>query len=198
MAGRELMSKNLPSEAFLDEFRRSPDSAWFVPEGIAPEACLGFRDGWALVYDHHRQRLLATTVGRPAWIAALSLSGELEWVRWAGSECCNFRCALLGPDVIVHGSSCGNRLTYFAPDGSLLRARDLSEGPLGPLGMFRQADIGVCVTMRSRVVAFDRQGERTWSVDAENISDAQGNEDRLYVACTEGEGQLRIGAVDIS
>src|SRR5205814_6947870 len=66
---------------------------------------------WSLSYHPLSRTLFAAHSDMPAWVMGLEPTGEVRWVELLSHECCNFRCHLLGDDVIAHVSSCGRRVT---------------------------------------------------------------------------------------
>lgn len=175
-----------------DRWRAGNGPPW--PEDLIADA------EWDLVADPRRRRLLATSWGLPAWAVALGLDGTVEWAQLMGARCCNFPCLVLGgsatgDDTLVHASSCGQRVSFLEPDGTIFRTHELQHPPdeIVPDGRG-----GVCVPLQGwGVMAFDARGEPAWAVEASGTHAAAGADRRLYLATRQTSGPLELRAFEV-
>jgi hypothetical protein len=179
-------STPIPEEPFRARWAEAQSPPW--PDSFVAG------DEWALVHDRRRQRLLATSWALPAWTMAIGLDGAVEWVALMGTRCCNFRCLVLDePDVLVHGSSCGQRLSFMTPAGEIFRRHDVQH-PIGDL--FAAGPGRVAAALQDwGVMSFDGKGDPGWAVETAGTREAISDGDVLYlVSAAAAEGLLAVGA----
>ena len=178
-ADRVITRVSIPRTPFQPHVQRHPWlSRW--PEGVVYPGKLD------LHHDPYRHRLIAHNWTLPAWMMAIGLEGEIEWVTLLGDACCNAIC-FLGDSVIVHTSSCGGRLSFLSPDGVVFQTQQLEKAPGYA---FPDGGRQVCVTVGDQLHGFDACGVLQWTLDVPGIERAVAHAGVIY-AVTEGPGRQR-------
>ena len=92
---------------------------------------------------------------------------------------------------MVHASSCGNRVSFVSPDGTVVRTHVVA----GASRVFPNDRDGVCVTTSNAIHAFDLRGEPSWTMDVPNLNAATARDGRLYTVS--GDTRLEVSAFDL-
>jgi hypothetical protein len=154
---------------FADECMRDPP-----PPGL-PDS-FSFPKWMRLISHRDRKSLIATHRLHMAWIASLTLDGELSWVRLVDHACCNSACVV--EERIVHTSSCGGKVTLLAGDGRVLAKRNVAhvlDAVPGDRG-------GICVRKLDGVCGFDRSLQPTWALSTDGVPHVTVRDRIVYVA----------------
>jgi len=181
--GNLLAKTAISRERFDAVCRQRPDLAT-LPD------MLKFPHQFDLEYHPQTQSFLASFWSMPAWTMGLRLDGTVDWVTLTGDGCCNDAC-LGGDSVLVHASSCGNRVSFVSPDGTILRTRDF----YGASRVFPNDRDGVCVTTSNAIHGFDLRGEPSWTLEVPNLKAATARDGTLYTVS--GDTRLEVSAFDI-
>jgi hypothetical protein len=167
-AGRWLGAMDLTRTPFEDECRRDPP-----PPGL-PDSFL-FPKRMQLIPYSDQKSLIATHRLHMAWIAKITLDGELSWVRLVDHACCNSACVV--GDHIVHTSSCGWKVTLLAGDGRVLASRQVPHA----LDAVPDDRGGLCVRAVDGIHGFDESLEPTWALSTDGIPHVTARNGVVYV-----------------
>jgi hypothetical protein len=178
--GRSLRAMDLIRTPFDDECRRDPP-----PPGL-PDSFL-FPKRMRLISHRDRGALIATHRLHMAWIASLTLDGDVCWVRLVDHACCNSACVV--DEYIAHTSSCGGKVTLLAGDGRILARRNVPgahDAVPGDRG-------GLCVRMLDGACGFDKSLEPTWAISTDGLPHVTVRDGTVYVAAGQ-RGRLALSA----
>jgi len=178
--GRPLGAVDLPRAPFDDECRRDPP-----PAGL-PHL---FPHQLNLIAGRDRRSLIATHRSIMAWIASITLDGELSWVHLIDHACCNSAC--VAGDRVLHTSACGSKITLLASDGRVLASRQARALDAVPDGRG-----GWCVRAIDGVRGFDENLQPTWSLATDGIPHVTARDGVIYVAAGQGALGLSTYALD--
>jgi hypothetical protein len=188
----ELLSRvALPMDPFIAAMRQAGPAAVSRFEHFSGQ----LKQAQPLVYDERHNRIIAWTWSLPGWVMAVGLDGAIAWVTVPTIECCNFVCLLPREDVIVHLSSCGNRVTFISGDGGTQGARKVQASPTS---ICPDCEGGVVVTfVEGGMAGFDALGTQKWALDCPQVKRAIVEAGVIYAVLSPGPGRLEASAFDL-
>jgi hypothetical protein len=178
--GRRRGAVDLPRAAFADEYRRDRP-----PPG--PWDSFSFPRRLRLTFHRERSSLIAIHRLHMAWVASITLDGELVWVRLLDHACCN-SASVIG-DRIVHTSSCGSKVTVLAGDGRVLASRCVPHVQ----DAVADGQGGMCVRLLNGLCGLDENLTPTWELSTDPFPHVTARDGVLYVAAGE-PGALALTA----
>ncbi len=130
-----------------------------------------------------------------AKVSAIGLDGALEWVTVPTIECCNHVQLLPREDLIVHGSSCGRRLTFISGDGDTRAVHDLDEAPMS---LFADGEGGAIVGfVDGGLAACDAGGKKKWTFDCPPVRRGIVESGVMYAVMVVKPGLLEVSAFEL-
>ena len=153
-------------------------------------------DGWVfpsrlrLSFDRRRRSFVATHRLHMAWLASITLDGELAWVRLLDHACCNSAC--IAGDRIVHASACGEKVTLLAADGRILATKHVPHAN----DAFPDGRGGLCIRTLRGVHGIDERLEPTWSLATDEFPHAIARDGILHVVTRQRSG-LQLNAYSL-
>ena len=166
--GRLLRAIDLIRTPFDDECRRDPPPPGLPASFLVPTHM-------RLISHRARGALIATHRLHMAWIASLTLDGDVSWVRLVDHACCNSACVV--GEHIAHTTSCGNKVTLLAGDGRVLARRNVPR----LLDAVPDDGDGFCMRTLDGVCGFDKNLEPTWALSTDGIPHVKVRDRTVYV-----------------